>query len=104
MKPEIILVYDADCPNVNAARDALREAVARAQLDIGWVEHERTTQRLPKRFLRFGSPTILVDGRDVADEPGATAACCRVYHTPDGLAGVPPAQAILAAIERATLR
>jgi hypothetical protein len=42
------------------------------------------------RFL--GSPTILVDGRDV--EPGAEqrhefGLCCRVYRTERGLAGHP---------------
>jgi len=39
----------------------------------------------------------------VADEPGAAAACCRIYQTPDGLRGVPPVEAIVAAIERTAL-
>ncbi len=103
MKPEITLVYDVDCPNVNAARTALGQAIARARLDPGWIECERTTPGLPQRFLRFGSPTILVNGKDVADEPGAAAACCRIYQTPDGLRGVPPVEAIVAAIERAAV-
>ena len=103
MKPEITLVYDADCPNANAARAALRQAIARAGLDPRWLECERSTQGLPERFLRFGSPTILVNGKDVADEPGAAAACCRIYQTPDGLRGVPPVEAIVAAIERAAV-
>ncbi len=55
MKPEITLVYDVDCPNVNAARTALGQAIARARLDPGWIECERTTPGLPQRFLRFGS-------------------------------------------------
>src|SRR5216684_1064380 len=103
MKPEITLVYDVDCPNVNAARTALGQAIARARLDPGWIECERTTPGLPQRFLRFGSPTILVNGKDVADEPGAAAACCRIYQAPDGLRGVPPVEAIVAAIERAAV-
>jgi hypothetical protein len=103
MKPEITLVYDADCPNVNAARAAVGEAIARARLDPGWTECERATSRAPERSPRFGSPTILVNGKDVADEPGAAAPCCRIYQTPDGLAGVPPVEAIVAALERAAV-
>ena len=101
MKPEITLVYDADCPNVRAARAALREALEHARLDSGWIEYERTAPGVPQRFLRFGSPTILVDGEDVADEPAvAAAASCRVYQAAGGLRGVPPVEAIVAAINR----
>ena len=52
--------------------------------------------------LRFpGSPTIRVDGRDIA--PGFEDPCdwtprCRVYLTPDGLRGVPPRAWIVAAL------
>jgi mercuric ion transport protein len=103
MKPEITLVYDANCPNVDLARAALNHALKRTGLEPGWIEYEHTSG-VPQRFSRFGSPTILVNGKDVADEPGAAAACCRIYQTPDGLRGVPPVEAIVAAIERAALR
>jgi hypothetical protein len=103
MKPEITLVYDADCPNVDAARGALREAIARARLDPGWIECPRAASGASQRSSRFGSPTILVNGEDVSGEPGADAACCRVYQTPDGLRGVPSVETIAAAIERASL-
>jgi glyoxylase-like metal-dependent hydrolase (beta-lactamase superfamily II) len=103
MKPEITLVYDADCPNVDAARAALGEAIARARLDLGWIERERRASDVPQRTSRFGSPTILVNGEDVAGEPGADAACCRIYQTPHGLRGVPSVETITAAIERASL-
>jgi hypothetical protein len=103
MKPEIALVYDADCPNVDLARAALNHALKRTGLEPDWIEHEHTSG-VPQRFSRFGSPTILVNSKDVADEPGAAAACCRIYQTPDGLRGVPPVEAIVAAIERAALR
>lgn len=102
MKPEITLVYDADCPNLRPARAALGEALTQARLEPGWIECERTAPGVPERFLRFGSPTILVDGEDVADEHAVAAApCCRVYQTADGLRGVPPVEAIVAAIDRA---
>ena len=101
MKLEIALVYDANCPNVRAARVALREALEHARLEPGWIEYDRATPGIPERFLRFGSPTILVDGEDVADEPAvAAAASCRVYQAAGGLRGVPPVEAIVAAINR----
>ena len=40
MKPEITLVYDADCPNLPAARVALREALKREGLEPQWVEYD----------------------------------------------------------------
>ncbi len=103
MKPEITLVYDADCPNVRAARAALREALELAKLEPGWIEYEydRAAPGIPERLLRFGSPTILVDGEDVADEPAVAAAVsCRVYQAAGELRGVPPVEAIVAAINR----
>jgi hypothetical protein len=104
MKPEITLVYDADCPNVRLARAALSDALMRTGLEPGWIECERTTPGVPERFLRFGSPTILVNGSDVAGEPdAAAAACCCVYQTNKGLCGVSPVNAIVAAIERAAV-
>src|SRR5712692_948027 len=99
MKPEITLVYDADCPNLPAARVALREALKREGLEPKWVEYDRAAPGTPAPLLRFGSPTILVDGVDVAGEAGrAAAASCRVYPTERGLRGVPPVEAIAGAI------
>ena len=99
MKREITLVYDADCPNVTEARVALREALERAGLEPQWIEYDRAAPGTPALLLRFGSPTILVDGVDVAGEAGrAAAASCRVYPSERGLRGVPPVEAIARAI------
>jgi hypothetical protein len=66
MNRDITLVYDADCPNVTEARVALREALQRAGLEPQWIEYDRAAPGTPVPLLRFGSPTILVDGIDVA--------------------------------------
>ena len=63
MKPEITLVYDADCPNVDLARAALSDALQRTGLEPEWIEHEHTSG-VPHRFSRLGSPTILVNGEE----------------------------------------
>jgi hypothetical protein len=100
MKPEITLVYDADCPNLLAARVALREALEHEGLEPLWVEYDRAAPGTPAPLLRFGSPTILVEGVDVAGEAGhaAAAASCRVYRGERGLSGVPSAETIAVAI------
>ena len=101
MNPEITLIYDADCPNASAARAALCEALAYVGLEPLWIEYERSAPGIPAEFRRFGSPTILVEGKDVADERAvATAASCRVYEAACGLSGIPPIEAIVAAIKR----
>src|SRR5216683_5788608 len=103
IKPGITLVYDADCPNLPAARFALREALEHEGLEPQWVEYDRAAVGTPAPLLRYGSPAILVDGVDVAGEAGrAGAASCRVYPSERGLCGVPSAETIAAAIAQRT--
>jgi hypothetical protein len=69
-------------------REALRaEGVADIEPILERVETPEDAERL--RFI--GSPTILLDGEDPfaeGTEP-SFGLTCRVYHTPDGLAGTP---------------
>ncbi len=93
------LVYDPDCPNVAAARTALAEAFVVAGLAPSWNEHCRADGALPAHVEGYGSPTILVDGRDVMGEPPGTARCCRLYP---GGSKAPPRDAIVAALRRSS--
>jgi hypothetical protein len=62
-------------------------------------DYHRAAPGTPAPLLRFGSPTILVEGVDVAGEAGhAAAASCRVYRGVRGLSGVPSAETIAVAI------
>jgi hypothetical protein len=98
-KPAVTLVYDADCPNLPAARVALREAFERAGLEPRWIEYNRARPGTPVSLLRYGSPTILIDGVDVAgDAEQAVGASCRVYPSERGLCGVPSVESIARAI------
>ncbi|HXH78738.1 hypothetical protein [Nocardioides sp.] len=46
-----------------------------------------------------GSPSILVDGVDAFAEPGdGVGLSCRIYRTPDGLAGAPTIEQLRAAL------
>jgi hypothetical protein len=52
-----------------------------------------------ERFL--GSPTVLIEGRDVDPRAGQRddyGLKCRIYQTASGLAGLPPDEWILAAL------
>lgn len=102
MSRRVELVYDAGCPQVSAARTRLLEAFAQGGFPPEWSEWERHDPEAPAYVRSCGSPTILVDGRDVAP-PLMTAgnSCCRLYAAgTEELRGAPPASAITAALQR----
>ena len=94
------LIYDRDCPHVEGARANLSRAFSEVHRAPDWAEWDRSAGDSPARVKAFGSPTVLVNGRDVAeDAPDASAACCRLYRSADGRnAGVPPVELIRGAL------
>ena len=96
----IELIIDRDCPNVDGARAELRRALAGLELPLEWQEWDRESPDAPAHARKYGSPTVLVDGRDVAgDNTEGDANCCRVYAQADGrLRGAPSADLIRAAL------
>lgn len=100
--PRIELIYSPDCPNVAAARAQLVKAFAEARLAPQWSEHSTADPGLPAHARGFGSPTILVDGRDVAGAiPGGSADCCRLYTDETGSrTEVPSVSSVVAALTR----
>jgi mercuric ion transport protein len=97
---EIELIFDGSCPNVEAARAQLKRALDRAGLDQNWKEWNLTESTAPSYAFGYGSPTILVNGLDVAGErPAESTACCRLYEDKAGkLKGVPPFEVIVDAL------
>jgi hypothetical protein len=100
----IELLYFDDCPNYQTLLPHLDELIAEAGLRPE-VELRRVATDRDARGMRFlGSPTVRIDGVDV--EPGAGerddfGLKCRLYHTPEGIKGVPPDQLLLSALRRA---
>lgn len=94
------LVYDAACPNVASARSLLVKAFTRTGVAARWREWERSSPDCPEDARRYGSPTILVDGRDVVDSaPVAGSGACRVYPDERGrLTRIPPLDAVCRAL------
>lgn len=95
------LIYDADCPNKANAREQLLKAFAAAGLAPQWLEWDRAAADSPSYARRYGSPTILVDGRDVAasgEHEGVGA--CRIYRDVGGAnIAAPPIEALVAALK-----
>lgn len=99
--PEVVLVYDRGCPSVKGARTNLMRAFSMAGLPAAWREVDRDGDDVPSAWKRLGSPTILVDGVDVAPAPASEGASCRLYVTDGGLTGAPPVERIVAALRGA---
>lgn len=93
------LIYDNDCPNVEDARAQLRAALGQLELPLRWREWDRTDPQSPPHARRYGSPTVLVDGRDVAGSEPSDEPCCRIYSAMSGRGGgVPPLELITKAL------
>jgi len=88
------LVYASDCPNVSLARANLLAAFARAGVEPTWTEHRVGDARAPARTRGYGSPTILVDGRDVAGQPPSAESSCRIYQGAAGPVHAPTVEHI----------
>lgn len=96
------LIYDRDCPNVAAARASLIKALAAAGHPVSWTEWDSAGNDAPPYARSFGSPTVLVDGRDVMERAAiesGIAPYCRIYKDRSGrFTGVPPVDQIMAAL------
>jgi mercuric ion transport protein len=95
------LVYSTDCPNVSLARTNLLLAFARAGVKPKWSEHRIGDPEGPEHTRGYGSPTILINGRDVAGVLPSAESCCRVYEGAAGFAPAPASDQIAAALTSA---
>ncbi|CAN5513734.1 hypothetical protein BH24ACT5_BH24ACT5_28560 [soil metagenome] len=86
---DVTLQYCDDCPNWKVAEAHLQQ-LARELPDIRLNRLRIDTLEEAERVGFRGSPSVLVDGADVFardDAPGGLS--CRIYQTPDGMAGSP---------------
>ena len=101
MTVKVELIYDSNCPNIERARAQLRTAFAHAGRTPQWREWDRGDINTPTYARAFGSPTILIDGKDAANSGHAVdASSCRVYRSADGkFSGVPALDDLVAALK-----
>ncbi len=94
---DVTLRYFDGCPNRRTAEARLRAALDRLGRPDTVITREQVASDEEAEALDFrGSPTILVDGRDPFASPGGPVGlACRVYATPQGLAGAPTVEQLL---------
>jgi len=98
----IDLVYFEGCPNADLARSMLRRALSDLSMDAAWTERDTDAPSTPARFRAYGSPTILINDRDVSEDVRVEGGTCRVYLDAAGsLSGAPSAESIADAIREA---
>jgi mercuric ion transport protein len=97
---KIELVYDSSCPNIEKARERISGVLSELKLPQEWSEWDRANPEAPNYIKRYGSPTILVNERDVANITDKTAGdSCRLYRDEKGrVEGLPSALNIKQAI------
>ena len=99
----VTLRYFDGCPHWRIAYDRLRQVLREEGLiDVEPVLELVGTPEDAQRLRFVGSPTILVDGQDSFGGPEENfGMSCRVYQTPDGLAGSPTPDQLRAALREA---
>lgn len=86
---EVTLLYFDDCPNWKVADGHLRQLSGEIE-DLTVRRQLVTTADEAERYQFRGSPSIVIDGSDpFASDDDPVGMSCRMYLTPDGLAGSP---------------
>lgn len=99
MHETIEFIYEPTCPNVEATRAALRQALLENGKPPVWREWDSTAPTSPAHARAYGSPTILINGADIASVAPSHAPACRIYRDAGGRAsGVPSVELIGAAL------
>jgi hypothetical protein len=100
IKVRVEVLYIAECPSHPAAVKLVKDVLA-AEGVVANVHEVLVTHEGMASELRFcGSPTIRINGRDVAGEPQKThsfALSCRFYAGSKSV-GLPPAEMIHRAV------
>jgi hypothetical protein len=104
-RPRIELLWWEGCPSTEHALADLRAAAVAAGLDPESIEVREIVSAADAEREGFpGSPTIRIDGTDIAppgDEPAGLT--CRIYHRRDGRVSPTPDPAdVREALKRAT--
>lgn len=94
---DVTLLYFDGCPHWRTADQRL--SALSAELGLTVSRRRLYTGQQAEQLGFRGSPSILVDSRDVfADGDAAVGLSCRMYQTPDGPAGAPTVEQLRAAL------
>ena len=98
MKVEVL--YVSECPSHPAAVKLVRDVLAAEGITVEVYEVLVRDERMARELKFLGSPTIRIDGRDVAEESQAArnfALSCRLYPGSKCI-GLPPAEIVYRAV------
>ena len=80
---KIELVFFEGCPNAAQARENLNAALLTSGKPPTWHEWDVGSSATPEEYRVYGSPTVLIDGRDVTGPSGESQAmACRADGAP----------------------
>lgn len=80
--PVVELVYFGGCPHADSARANVRAALDLSAVKASLTEWDQRADDAPDRVRGFGSPTVLINGRDITGVGRATGATCRAEGAP----------------------
>lgn len=108
LRLQIELVHDPGCPNVARAREVLATACREMDVPAVWTEWSSEDPACPEHARNLGSPSILVNGEDVAPGPHPWAPHTpgagprsRVYRDGDAIVPAPPLARVVDALRAA---
>ena len=80
------LAFDG-CPLAPKALQHLERAIERlrGRFEIAIRHVDLMDSATPESLKRWGSPTILLNGRDISGAEPGDANSCRIYPSPDGV-------------------
>lgn len=93
------ILHIEDCPNWEEAGRRLRLALDDSGHEDAAVEFRSLHTPAEAAAVEFaGSPTFTVDGADIFPADRIADLACRVYRTPNGLAGLPTVEQLTGAL------
>ena len=99
---KVQLLYFDGCPNLDAARSALGNALAITGVEAHVEELDVNAETTPDALREWGSPTVLIDSADVGGEEQPTGCSCRLYRSDaESTSGAPEVDRIAEALRRA---
>lgn len=98
------LLYVEGCPHVDVARARLEEAAHLVATEIEVRERSVADGTEASALGMPGSPTILVDGVDVAVGDATPSMSCRLYRSEEHVDGAPSAAVLTRALARGVHR
>ena len=101
MRVEVL--YVPNCPHHPAAVRQLRAVLDAEGIPVDIHEVAVTDTKLAQELRFRGSPTVRINGRDIAGEseqPGSFAVACRIYAGAKEV-GLPPIEMMRSAVRKA---